>query len=333
VRAAADSDQDIVGIRFENDQIVGEYFLHSQQTPEAFLSEFTERYGTVPQVAGLIVEVPRRLPEDKTRHVPLPVIDTGSIDFVAPEIPEAKLDELFLHEQPAAEDASAARFAFPYWEPEQVFVRVWRTGSSQKFTNSIYWNTTTYPQLLTGPKGIEIEVTLVNEATGVRGSILPWELCGPGFRDEFIAKNYNWNSWSVSSPHGSLAASYPYADLNDLFDSCGENVMAIGFASPYDMPTFYDGPYADLETYIDAQVGVRSSSTLFAGLQLVDSSWCPFDGSIAFTDCMGLFAPSLPSGWDEVRATLAEWRGWVAATDKCWYSASYGTVAPSSYTC
>jgi len=323
----------VVGLRFENDQIVGEYYLGSDKSPSEFLQQFADMYGTLPQVAGLVVEVPKRTTTDEGRYAPIPTIETERPAFVAPPIPQDKMDELFAlpYEGDASRD-SLGTLSFPDWEPLNVYPATFRVGSSQWFLNAIDWGGVTDPNDIPGSFGLEVGIDLYNGAVGTRGSIIPGDICGPNFRDQFIAKNYNWNSWSVSSPNGGLAASYPYADLNDFLDSCGRNAMTIGFASPQDMPTFTPGPDANLNTFIDAKIGVTTSSGLGGGLQLVNSASCPFDGSIAFTDCMGI-PTTAPTGVAASRLTLSTSRGWVAATSKCWASGSYGTATPVVMSC
>lgn len=322
---------DVVGVRFENDQIVGEYFLALDKSPSEFLMQFGEMYGTVPQVAGFVVQVPKRGPDDSARYAPLAQVETRQPPFEAPAIPANKMDELF----GSREGASASELetlSFPDWEPQNVYPATFRVGSSQWVLNAVAWGTVTDPNDIPGSFGLEIGIDLYNSATGTRGSIIPGDICGFNFRDQFIAKNYDWNSWSVSSPNGGLATSYPYADLNDLFDSCGRNAMTIGFASPQDMPTMVPRPDANLTTFIDAKIGVTSSSRIGGGLQLVNSASCPFDGSIAFTDCMG-FPTTAPSGVAASRFTLNTSNGWVAATNKCWSSGGYGRTLPVVMSC
>lgn len=196
-----------------------------------------------------------------------------------------------------------------------------RNGQSQYFANYINWEDRA--SQVPGSFGVEVQIDLDNGATGTRGGL---PLCGPNFRDDFIAKNYDLNSWSASNVQGDLPAAYPYADLNDLFDSCGRNSMTIGFASPQDMPVV--AGWNDVSTFIDAKIGVRGSSNISGTLQLVNSASCPFDGSIAFTDCMGIPNTAPSDGTPIERKTLNSDRGWVAASDRCWISGNYGEAAP-----
>jgi hypothetical protein len=51
-------DEPAAAYRFENSDIVGEYSVASGQSVAEFLQEFQERFGTQPEVTGVIVERP-----------------------------------------------------------------------------------------------------------------------------------------------------------------------------------------------------------------------------------------------------------------------------------
>ncbi len=175
--AKAASDLDVVGLRFENDQIVGEYFLGSDKSPEVFLREFADRYGTVPQVSGLVVQVPWRDPKTDPPFEAIAAIVTGTEAFSAPPIPVNKIEELFRLPDTLEADLSSeavtpsALLATPIWEPISVFAGTWRDGSSQIFVNAIDWYDPTSPQDIPDGYGLEVEINLLNEATGIRGSV------------------------------------------------------------------------------------------------------------------------------------------------------------------
>ena len=166
---------------------------------------------------------------------------------------------------------------------------------------------------------------LYNGAGGTRGSVIPGYICGSGFRDKFIAKNYNWYSWSTFSPNGSLGSAYPYADLNDLLDSCGRNAMTIGFKDPQYIVGDSFGMY-EVSTHIDAPVGTTSSNLLGGSVQQVDKGNCI--PGIALTDCMG--TKQLDG---DTRLTLSTDRAWAADPNRCWTSSSYGDATPKVVTC
>lgn len=313
-----------VGLRFENPQVVGEYYFASGKGSDEFLSDFKETYGTLPEIVGLVVATPFSSQSEKEarRSAQLPTIDTGSIDFEAPLVPDMKLEEIFGEPAPM-QRVNYASTVKSGWEPQNVYAGTYRYNNSQYFFNTIEWGANS-PENIPGSFGVEVQIDIYNGATGVRGSVLPWELCGPNFRDAFIAKNYNLKSWYAASPYGGLAAAYPYVDLNDLLDSCGKSSMAIGFASPQDMPYGY-GPYGmEVWTEIEAQIGNTNSSGVGGTIQLVNSASCPFNGSIAFTDCMGIPNIPPPAPYSSERLTLRDSRGWVANPNRCWTSPTYG---------
>jgi len=344
---------DVVGVRFENDQVVGEYFLGGDKSPAEFLAQFADMYGTQPEASSLLVAVDYRDPElagsargSSPTYEPLAEIDVPGTPFVAPRMTSEDAAELRENnrggpetvsagsQKVSASSATAAAAATTVrWQPQVVYAGTIRSGKSQYFYNSLDWYAPYGPKTLTGPIGIEFEINIQNGASGTRGSVVPGQICGPNFRDQFIAKNYNLNSWSISSYYGGVSKAYPYADLNDLFDPCGLNSMAVGLASPYDLPNFPAGPNASLETFIDAKVGTKTSSLVSGNLQLVDSSLCTFNGTFAFTDCMGLQGVDPAWKYATSRSTLNETRAWKASPEKCWVSADYGRIAPVSQPC
>ncbi|MWV48054.1 hypothetical protein GRS96_02040 [Rathayibacter sp. VKM Ac-2803] len=318
-----------VAFRFESDQIVGEYSTVVGDPVDEFIVEFSNRFGTVPRVVGAVIETPTpSAPERRSVSAPSP-IDTKLPDFVPPAVPADKAATLVSSDGSGARAASAtsaqAVAAAAGWRPEHVRVTVQRSGSSQYITNKINWGGGN-PRAIPGPWGLEVGTDLYNNATGTRGSVIPGQICGPNFRDQFIAKNYSFKSWTTFNPDGGMAATHPYADYNDLLDSCGRNSMTIGFQDPQKMVGL------ELTTQIEARLGVTSSSRLGGGLQLVNGSSCPSDGSIALTDCMKIpntTAPGIPNS----RLTLSTSKNWVANPNKCWQSSGYGDISAVATTC
>ena len=326
VTIGASSPEPVAGFRFDSGSIVGEYFLDSSEDPAAFLSGFEERYGTEPQVVGLVVERPRD--SDAARSaiesaVPA-LIDTGLPAFTAPPIPAENVQELTVN-MAAPTDAGLSARSSGNWAPESVYARTTRIGQHQYFSNDVTWINSS-PTQIDARFGLEVGIDLYNGAQGTRGSPRPGDICGPDFRDQFIAKNYDWNNWSVFSPFGSLSNTRPYADLNDLFDSCGRNAMTVGFADPQNFPS--DSGSYFIATMIDAQLGTKSTSSTGGALQLVDKVNCNIISGISLTDCMG--TGGLESG---NRPTLDPDRGWYANPNLCWTSDGSGTVPPVKVIC
>lgn len=332
VAAAASSGVEISGFRFGTDQIVGEYSLRGEQTPDQFLEVFEALYGTQPTIVSAFTEEPTS--SESKSAVTVRIADelgTGNLPFVA-AVPTARPG--VTGETGVA--GTSQRSAPPAsWVPANVYPGTFRVGpNSQIFTNMVEWTGTTSPANIPSYYAMEVEINLHNDATGIRGSTAPGQICGPNFRDQFIAKNYNWNSWSIYSNLGGLLSTYAYADLNDLFDSCGRNAMSIGFAFPQNIPTNALG--GELYTTIDAQVGVTSSSRLSGNIGLIERHYsCGIasnPNTTNWTNCTGTFPdPNPPAVTD--RSTLSVTRNWTAAYDKCWTSADYGLIAPVAFSC
>ncbi|GAA2055348.1 hypothetical protein GCM10009820_15060 [Leifsonia soli] len=293
-----------------------------------YLAGFHELYGTEPRVAGLVIERPKETSStsSKTRALPTPshatTIATGVPDYQPAPVPADKAAALVKTptEAPAAKSQTSILAVGNGWKPYSVFSKIKRSGVHQYFDMTMTWNGATSPRNIPTAFGIEAGIDLYNGATGIRGGI-----CGPNFRDQFIAKNYNWYSWSTFSPNGDLSSAYPYADLNDLLDSCGRNAMTVGFEYPQRFAPDEFGMY-EVSTHIDAQIGVTGSSHLGGGIQQVDNGNCI--PGIALTDCMGTKQLAGDS-----RTNLNTDRLWVADPNRCWTSSSYGDIAPVVVTC
>ncbi|MCJ1702150.1 hypothetical protein MT356_20760 [Rathayibacter festucae] len=320
-----------VAFRFESDQVVGEYSTVGGDPVNDFLAKFTDRFGTVPRVVGAVIETPKPSTTERRAIGTPPPLATNLPDFIPPAVLAEKAAKLTTGSAPAPRDASVASTqavaaaAAAEWRPQNVRVTVQRSGTSQFITNQINWGAGS-PRNIPGPWGVEVGTDLYNDAVGVRGSIVPGQVCGPNFRDQFIAKNYSFKSWTTFNPEGSMAATHPYADYNDLFDDCKRNAMTIGFQDPQKMVG------KELTTQIEARLGVTSSSRLGGELQLVNGSSCPSDGSIALTDCMGIPVTN-PPGVPKERLTLSKTKNWVANPNKCWFSGGYGDISAVASTC
>ena len=97
VGVGARQSEPVIGYRFENPQVVGEYFVSADQTPSEFVESFELMYDTEPQVVAALVERP--MPNAESRSTgPAPVIDTGLAPFVPPLVPlevaQARMDKM-----------------------------------------------------------------------------------------------------------------------------------------------------------------------------------------------------------------------------------------------
>ncbi len=341
IAAAEKQGVQVTGLRFENEQVIGEISLVTDKPLEEKLAAFRGLYGTEPQVTSLFLdEWVSEEERDARESRDVSVLDVAGAAFIAPPVSEEAAERLSAPPTAAAALAAGSaggesemRLLADDWMPQNVYPSTFRVGSSQIIAHYIEWGLSGSPDDIPAHYGFETDMSLYNNATGVRGSILPWELCGPNFRDQFIAKNYDFNSWSVYS-YGGMTGTMPYADHNDLFDSCGRNAMSIGIAIPQNIG-YYSSPIGiELTINIDAQPGVTSSSRLGGDLQLVERyNSCgniPTPSTI-LTDCMDLL-PGDP-GVDRIRPTLGAWRNWTASYNKCWASGNYGQDTPVTFSC
>lgn len=310
--------------RYENPHVVGELSANADYSVGEFLKLFNEKFGTEPQVVGLVVE--RQRPANQpTAPQDVYTIATGLDKFAAPPIPTEKLDAISKSgnrtDVYSAADSTSSLLASE-WRPNNIYSWTMRSGTHQYFSQTAEWHVgASSPGNLDTAYGMEFGIELWNDATGVRNNLPP--LCGPDYRDQFIAKNYSWNNWWVTSMTSTLIHVNAYADYNDYGDECGRNSMAIGLGTPQSS-AFTDPSVNAIDFWIDAPIGVTGSSEISGGVQTIDNGWCVFNGSMSLTDCMGLGQQTAGS-----RASLNVSRGWIAAPDRCWVSTAYGTVPPT----
>lgn len=329
--ALAETPVEILALRFEDSNVVGEWNPSTQQSADEFLAQFEDLYATVPEVSGVVIAstaTGERSRSDAVSPIPV-VIETGADPFVAPPaVPtpfDAGVDTPIAnstHRTSTLSDPSTA------WFPESVYSQTMRSGSHQYFTTSTRWGLGT-PAAIPDDYGIEFEINTNNEN-------LPGEVnrpvCQPGYKERSIAQNHSWHSWSVSSPNVIPATVHAYADYNDLSDDCGRNSMAIGLMNPQDLPV--SGLFgAELQTFIDAPVGNEHASAIDGLLQLVSSSQCtdewPWDN---LTNCMGI--PAVPPPDTEVsRLTWNPNDPSEPTSQLCWYSTGYGLAEKIDVPC
>lgn len=328
-----------VAYRIEGSGVVAEWAPGSQ-TASAFISNFKSNFAIEPEVVGYLVE--KRLPSVKAaaRAGKLPT-RSGAVAVNAPvfhssPVPEVKRRVLKARgiaassAQSAADAApsqeakavTAAALTHAWWATSGHF-ELYRAGNYEYITTHTTYSSAAHKSIPAG-FGMEIGVDLYNNATGTRGGV---PLCGPNFRDQFIAKNYDWPSWQAYSPTGDVAAARPYADYNGLYDSCGRNAMTIGFQYGNKIPG------TQLDTVIQAPKGVAGSSQLGAGLQLVDNQACtPIEtnGVGGATDCMGILQLT-PSGIDPNMVLLAKKSHTSVDYHACWDTTVTGGVPHATW--
>lgn len=300
-----------IGFRIDNGAVVGEYLTKSGQSPDDFLERFDDLFGTQPRIVGILAEVTQTSnvsqsarsmameSEDTTD-----VISTNLSDFQAAEVPAEHRAELLAYR--TGLPAGKATRSLSTWAPEQVWSQSQRSGGHQYFNMSMSWYAAS-PHRIPSGFGLEAGIDVHNGADGIR------PFCGAGYRDQFIAKNYGWYSWFAWSQAGTLSATNPYPDYNDLTDECGRNSIRIGFQHPQNIP-WNLGDGATVDTFVDAPIGTTDVNLVSGTVDQVDNGNCAFWWG-ALTDCMGTLQQP-----GEHRLTLNEARLWFATPNIGWMS-------------
>jgi len=77
------------GLRFENDQVVGELFLNNGKSPADFLKNFEATYGTEPQIVSAFIDEWREADAaEAARLVAGRAITISAPPFIAPPVSE-----------------------------------------------------------------------------------------------------------------------------------------------------------------------------------------------------------------------------------------------------
>lgn len=325
----------VLGYRFENDEIVGEFSPSSEVGVDNYLADFFADYGTAPEVKFAIIEIPvelaRKLHEDEAR-APAKAPLRAEAAFEASPVDPVKIDALlaqFRARNPEKPEPRTARTATT-WKPTQADIQVFRDSIFVDFSQYYYWDgSTARTGVMNSADGWEAEVNIYTSHPDFQGGERGGSQC-PGAKDRPFAKNYNW-TWSALVNTGSgmttlASAANAYADYNDLQDACNRNSMAIGIRSPQAIPSYPDG-MQEVLLNIQALRGQDETGRIGGVVQAVNGTWCSLNPWLSNTDCMGVGQSSSGN-----RLTLAEWRNWIAP-NKCWQSFSYGDVAPDPYYC
>lgn len=312
-------DTPVLGYRFENSDIVGEYSVSSEETVDQFLDTFNDRFGTQPEVTGLIVEVPVPDEQEASRSAVPTNLVSGVAVFDAPTI------SLPQEERDAAQDMSATTMAVDAadWRPDDAEFSVTEQSGRADFFQSYWWYNGNSPQLMPSGWGAEFEVNLYNDAIGGHRPN-----CRFNYKDAFWAKNYDWN-WAVMRPDyqgANLSSLGAYADYNDLSDECKRNSIAIGLRYPQNIQ-YVNGGYGII-MWVSAPNGNQASSRVGGTVQAVWDGYCTsiLGSGMSFTDCMGVYAGSWPSSAPTFRLTANYDNGWTVPS-KCWVSPGKGLVS------
>lgn len=360
VLVAENSERPVTAIRIENAGVSAEFSLLDGLTSDEFTEWFLDLYGTRPQASGLQVRVEARetaigAPNESekelsTHSLVLPSVDLKPIVTGFPEFIADKPIGGSAYEQFASPDLSQAgipvgevQTAHPLasqvpvgvsWAPSYMELRVERVGSRQYFYQFANWrfgaDPGVRPQVYycgvpgcrTVDWGMEFGIDLYNN--NLTPGLKP--ACQSNNESQFLALNEGY-SWGVTQGPSSVAlTTNAYKDDWEVTDSCRKNSFAIGLGMPWNIPQNSNG-FEQILISINAPTGGTASSIVSGTVTLNDNYYCVLGA--ALTNCMGdgLLAP--PAPYDAGRLTLREGRNWIAAPNKCWISASSGTVSPA----
>ncbi|WP_133163887.1 hypothetical protein [Cryobacterium zongtaii] len=312
----------VLGYRFENSDIVGEYSVSSEQTVEEFLEQFNVRFGTQPEVSGLIVEVSVSDAQETSRSAARGALISNAVIFDAPPI--SLPGEVSSAPQRASAEVMAA--AATDWRPDDAEFAITQQSGRADFFQSYWWYGGSSPLMMPSGWGAEFEVNLYNDAFGG-----PRPNCSFGYKDAFWAKNHSWN-WAVMRADyqgADLSSLGAYADYNDLADTCNRNSIAIGLRYPQNIQ-YVNGGYG-LMIWVSAPNGSQSSSRVGGTIQATWDGFCTSlaGSAMAFTDCMGVYAGSWPSSAPAYRLTANVDNGWTVPA-QCWISTGKGLVSATT---
>lgn len=298
--------------------------MSSEQTIEEFLNQFEERFGTQPEVTGLIVEepVPASGGEASRRAAPA-VLASGAAVFDAPalSLPQGESES---NVPPTTRGVETMAAAAVDWRPNDAEFSITPQSGRADFFHSYWWYDGSTPQMIPAQWGAEFEVNLYNDASYVNHR----PNCKFEYKDAFWGKNYSWN-WAVMRPDyqgANLSALGAYADYNDLSDPCNRNSISIGLRYPQNIQYVNSG--YGIMIWVSAPKGYQASSRVGGTVQAVWDGFCTslIGSTMALTDCMGVYAGSWPSSAPAYRLTANYDNGWTVPS-KCWISQGKGLVA------
>lgn len=337
VTIAKEAGLDAKAFRFENQNLLGEYSPDPGVPIEDYLETFYSDFGVSPAVVGVLLEISA---EEAAKHTTREIQSEIGAEFPLQEAlgisTESRVGQELsaIEKQHPEERSDTMSLSATRWDPDIVMQHVTRnTGASfTTFSGTYIWgDLDTSPLMLPDKHGLEFEVNVYTpNAYGIKPFCVP----AIGYKLIPFAVNqyWSWSSW-VSDPSAygvifNLATLGVYPDYNDLSDECNRNSIALGVASPWDIPLGYMSSAYVFGTQIDAPNGLDSNGNISAVVQTVSRHHCEANPSMPLTDCMGI----VDSGWGANRPVLAAWRNWVAP-NKCWWSHDYGEIPPVEEFC
>lgn len=336
VSVAPKTGLEVVGYRFNNPGVVGEYYPSAEVGQQEFTDQFKTNFGMLPAISDLVIAsgVSSSGKEAVSAKAALPApiqpkdllngisLFTSAASTVGASWDKARRAAASVNTPSPLSKSAVPLAAATDWHPtfSQISLRdnhgdpstnasisgqyAWTLGNGQNVTAiPDYW-------------GIEFKIALYNEQikqndpNGIRVPA-PFPSCtaSPNVKDQFWAKNYNWKSWSVYKIGAtSLKTIGAYADINDLYDECYRQSLSIGVGFPRLIPTAPNGDYQlNFDIYAPKGVVMRNSvgSTVEAkeGYDCTTSPLSSAYNSYNFnptTDCMGLTQTiNFPNGNDD----------------------------------
>lgn len=332
----------VVAYRFENREIVGEYRPAGPSTPQVYLDEFFDRYGTQPQVVAAVVELPVAEAEQLAAGRS-PVLKTFGPEYSAPAVdPErsarllgefrsrtGNLTETGVGRVPGDADRMLAPSR---WVPTDAQLEVFGEPSVVWFTQYYYWDgVVAHNNVLHADDGWEGEINIRTNHPTYQAGFRGGTSCPSGYKDRPFAKNYNWN-WAAyvntgAGMSGVAASVGAYADYNDLQDPCNQSSIAIGLRSPQNLPSYSGTGHQEVYFEIQAFRGLDTTGPIGGIVQAVNETGCVLQPWLSNTDCMGTTTSTAGA-----RRTLSFDRGWTAP-NKCWMSLDYGDEPSDTFLC
>lgn len=321
VDIAEGRERPVVGYRFENDGVVGEYFPNGED-PDLFQARFFGDFGMDPTIIGLVeqVETARDPREAGSEMSPQAITVPQARTMTQPQSSRSGQvwDEL-AHGRDVASEQSLLQEEVEVDLPSESTVLDsgeigqraaieldWQytfgrfglrnRGSSPQMAN-IYqeyiWSEPTQSPLFRDLNtALEFEINQHNMSWILGQDTQGYQRpnCIPNVSEHYWATNRGF-TWGVVSPYGFASQGIgAYADTNDLSDFCSVQSMAVGISNPGNVN---DDGYGttQMAIWIDANRGnVASQSHVSGTIQAVEKLSCdnaPWNGAVG-TDCVGL---------------------------------------------
>lgn len=307
----------VIGFGYSNPTVTGAFMPSAAYPKDKFLAEFQAEHGTVPQVDAFLTS-PGTI--DDYKKAMAKKVSVTSPPFKAPSPPRRGSKTQQELSRPLAGDQSVSlrsQDSALSWFPVESEVRTYQNDGNAVLQSSYKWNQTSGGSIgnLDAAFGLEVEVNLESDFTyhGSRPGCYrlteePVDI--DSVRKNFWAQNQNWSSWWVATqfaqtPEG--ASMEPYADYNDLGDSCNRQSLAVGIGKPRNMPGQGQATYG-LRVSVVAPLGNVSDNHIYrAGLQPVhyDCDLPPWY-SPAHSDCMAAYQTPYPNQDENYFPSLAE---------------------------